>query len=254
MRPSQLLALAASVAIVISITTCGGRGPTAPETAGKHGPLTPQGPSATPPNLAPSADAGQDVTVECASHAGSTLTLDGSRSSDSDGRIVLSEWFEEGRLIATGATPTVTLGLGAHPIILRVTDDHGGTNDDLVVVTVRDTRAPEIVMTVDPATLWPPNHTMRLVSRGIAAVDVCDAAPSLDVSVASNEPVNGLGDGDTAPDWLVERNADGTVNASVRAERSGLGAGRLYTIAVAATDHSGNAATRSGTVTVPHNQ
>jgi hypothetical protein len=81
--------------------------------------------------------------------------------------------------------------------------------------------------------------------------DVCDAAPTWKiVGVASNEPVNGLGDGDTAPDWLIT----GDHSLKVRAERSGKGSGRVYTITIQATDASGNAATATVAVTVPHDQ
>jgi len=37
----------------------------------------------------------------------------------------------------------------------------------------------------------------------------------------------------------------------VRAERSGLGSGRVYTITVRCTDASGNASVSTGSVTVP---
>jgi hypothetical protein len=259
MRRFSVLTVVALVALLIATTTCRDGGTTAPSVTSYHGPslhgpLFPQGPSATPPNVAPSASAGEDATLECASHDGSTLALDGSRSADSDGHIVAFEWFENGKLVATGATPSLTLPLGVHSLILRVTDDKGGTNDDLVVVTVRDTQAPQVLMTVSPTTLWPPNHTMRLVAQNVGAVDVCDATPALSVVITSNEPINGLGDGDTSPDWSVETNGDATMSAWVRAERSGLGTGRVYTIAASATDHSGNSASRSATVAVPHNQ
>src|SRR5687767_9373838 len=104
MRYSHLFGLVAASAMLISATGCDG-----PTDTGRLGPTSLQGPSAIPPNLAPIAVAGQDVTLECVSHAGSTVTLDGSRSSDSDGRVTLLEWFEAGRLIGTGAAPTVTL-------------------------------------------------------------------------------------------------------------------------------------------------
>ena len=242
-----------SVVIALALVGCGDELTTESE-ASPPGPTTPQGPSAVPPNAAPFAAAGIDQVVECATHAGTSVTLTSAGSSDSDGQIVLYEWFEEGRLIATGPTPSVGLTLGTHTIILRVRDDDGGTNDDLVAISVEDTRAPTLVMNVTPTTLWPPNHTMHLVARGVSASDVCDPKPALLATVTSNEAANGLGDGDTAPDWSVQQDAAGLVDVWVRAERSGLGNGRVYTLSASATDGSGNGTSSSGVVRVPHNQ
>ncbi|OGG45999.1 MAG: hypothetical protein A3F84_23910 [Candidatus Handelsmanbacteria bacterium RIFCSPLOWO2_12_FULL_64_10] len=95
---------------------------------------------------------------------------------------------------------------------------------------------------------------MVLVAKGISVTDNSDPAPSLDVTVTSNEPDNGLGDGDTALDWEVKKNQDGTFDVWVRAERSGKGSGRIYTITATTRDASGNEAMSSATVTVGHDQ
>ena len=253
MRASARRGVRRGFLIVLGLLACG-KDPTKPRDDSLSGPTAPQGPQATPPNVAPTARAGADQTVECATHAGSSVTLTSAGSSDSDGQIALYEWFENGRLIATGPTPTLTLALGTHTILLRVKDDDGGTNDDLVVVTIADTRPPTIAMQISPTTLWPPNHTMHLVSRGVSASDVCDAAPRLVVTVESDEAENGLGDGDTAPDWSVQQTSSFVFDVSVRAERSGREDGRVYTIRASATDGSHNGASSVGTVRVPHNQ
>jgi PKD domain len=253
MRSSAIHRIISGFLIVVGLLACGDN-PTRPLDDPLAGPTTPQGPQASPPNIAPSASAGADQTVECASHAGSSVSLTSAGSSDSDGQIAAYEWFENGHLIATGPTPTITLARGAHTILLRVKDDDGGTNDDVVLVTVADTRPPTIALSISPTTLWPPNHTMHLVSRGVSASDVCDAAPALLVTVASDEAENGLGDGDTAPDWSVQQTSPHVFDVSVRAERSGREDGRVYTIRAVATDASGNGASSAGTVSVPHNQ
>jgi hypothetical protein len=208
-------------------------------------------------NRPPNANAGADQNnVECTSHHGAVVRLDGSGSSDPDGPgdIDTYQWYENGTLIATGVQADVTLGLGSHTITLRVTDKHGAFDEDDVVITVRDTRAPEINMVVSPTELWPPNHEMVKVASGISASDICDMSPSLVVTVTSNEPENGLGDGDTAPDWEIVRNADGTFDVWVRAERGGPGDGRVYTITATSTDASGNTSTTTATVTVQHDK
>ena len=254
MRPSSFAGLL-SVALLAALPLgCGDKSPTAPDDQ-TDGPTSPQGPQATPPNVAPIAVAGPDQAAECLSHVGSAITLSSAGSADSDGQIVLYEWFENGKRIATGPSATVTLAFGVHTILLRTTDDDGGTNDDVLVVDIRDTQAPTVTMVLSPTSLWPPNHTMHVVARGVSASDVCDPSPVLRFAITSDEPDNGLGDGDTAPDWAVQSAGASIADVLVRAERSGLGDGRVYTINATAADRAGNnASTVAGTVTVPHNQ
>jgi PKD domain len=249
-RPS-IRSFANGFVVMLALTACDIKDPT--KVSGPPGPTTPQGPQAAPPNVAPVAVAGADQVAECASHTGTAVVLTGSGSSDSDGQLATYEWFEDGWPIATGPTPTVTLALGTHTILLRVRDDDGGMNDDVVIVEIRDTAPPVIALSVTPTTLWPPNHTMHVVARGVSASDVCDPTPTVRITVSSDEPENGLGDGDTAPDWSVLQNGS-AFDVSVRAERSGGGDGRVYTLGAVVTDRSGNSAAASGTVSVPHNQ
>lgn len=114
-----------------------------------------------------------------------------------------------------------------------------------------DVVAPSISsVSADPSVLWPPNHKMVPVSLSVAASDNCSAVTTQIIGVTSNEPVNGLGDGNTAPDWEIT----GPLTLMVRSERSGLGTGRVYTITVQSTDAAGNSSTAATTVSVPHDQ
>jgi hypothetical protein len=72
------------------------------------------------------------------------------------------------------------------------------------------------------------------------------------LSITSDEPDNGLGDGDTAGD--IQGATLGTADTSfaLRAERSGAGSGRVYTVVYRATDGSGNSSLATARVTVPH--
>lgn len=81
------------------------------------------------------------------------------------------------------------------------------------------------------------------------ASDTCDPSPTVSCAATSNEPDNGLGDGDKPNDvqWI-----DGVLY--LRAERSGLGTGRVYTVTCVSKDASGSASSATTTVTVPHNQ
>jgi len=69
-------------------------------------------------------------------------------------------------------------------------------------------------------------------------------------SIQQDEPVNGLGDGDTSPDGF----GVGTSVALVRAERSGLENGRIYIIGFKATNEAGASCSGSVTVGVPHDK
>ncbi len=205
-------------------------------------------------NKPPVAGAGADRTVECTGHPSTPVTLDGSGSSDPDGDPLTYSWSLGGMEIATGQTPTVDLALGSHTVTLTVTDPDGESDSDEVVIDIVDTTPPQIAYTVETSTLWPVNHRMVLAVSGISASDICDPNPSVTVDIVSNEAVNGRGDGNTAPDWEVAENGDGTFDVYLRAERSGRGNGRIYTVSMTAVDASGNLKVATVEVAIPHNQ
>ena len=101
-----------------------------------------------------------------------------------------------------------------------------------------------------PSVLWPANHKMVPVTITVVASDNTGVTSCQITSVTSSEPDNGLGDGDTAGDIQIT----GDLTVSLRAERSGKGNGRTYTITVECKDAAGNASTSTTTVTVPRDQ
>jgi hypothetical protein len=114
-----------------------------------------------------------------------------------------------------------------------------------------DTEPPVIAdFSSNPESLWPPNHKMIPVAINYSATDNCCGTITNVLQVWSNEPVNGLGDGDMAPDWIITDDH----NLLLRAERSGKGTGRVYTINIVSTDASGNSSSQLITVAVPHDQ
>ena len=200
-------------------------------------------------NHSPSASAGPDQTVERTSATGAAVTLDGSGSSDPDGDALTYAWtWSSGS--ASGVAPTVTLSMGLTTITLTVSDGEASSTD-AVDINVVDTTAPIInSITATPNVLRPPNHKMKPVMLNVSASDNSGSKPICKISsVSSNEPVNGLGDGDTAPDWLIT----GDLTLNLRAERSGMGSGRIYTITTTCTDISNNSSTKTVSVSVPHN-
>jgi hypothetical protein len=124
------------------------------------------------------------------------------------------------------------------------------SDHDAVVVGLDscDEIAPTLEVSVTPDVLWPPNHKYVDVEATIAADDDFDASPEVTlVSVTSNEPDDGQGDGNTVDDAVIVD--DDTF--SVRAERDGGGSGRVYTATFRAQDACGNATTATATVRVP---
>jgi uncharacterized repeat protein (TIGR01451 family) len=102
---------------------------------------------------------------------------------------------------------------------------------------------------VSASSLWPPNHTMRDITVNYTVTDNC-GVPTLSLSVASNEPINGTGDGNTEPDWIVLD----AHHVRLRAERDGAGTGRIYRITITATDSGGGSSSQQVQVLVPKSQ
>ncbi|HMN44567.1 MAG TPA: autotransporter domain-containing protein [Povalibacter sp.] len=92
-------------------------------------------------NAGPVANAGGDRTVaDTDGQPGENVTLDGSASTDSDGRITAYEWFRDTgdgeQSLGTGATLSTPLPDGANAIRLQVTDDGGAVSSTSIIVTV----------------------------------------------------------------------------------------------------------------------
>jgi hypothetical protein len=115
-----------------------------------------------------------------------------------------------------------------------------------------DTDPPTITnVSASPNQLWPPNHKMWNVRVNYTATDACGPV-ECSLSVSSDEPINGIGDGNTSPDWVVVN--DHLVQ--LRAERQGPRNGRVYTIRITCADAATppNIAREAVTVRVAHDQ
>ncbi len=196
----------------------------------------------TPPTFTDPADITIYKDVNCEHNASVGVTGDVTDEDDNC----------DNTLNATYSDVTVPGSCIGEEIITRtwtLTDDCGNSLSKNQVITVRDTTRPVISnISPNPAVLWPPNHKMRDVTINYTAVDNCSPVTNV-LTVTSNEPVNGTGDGDTAPDWAVLDDH----HIRLRAERAGNGNGRIYTITITSTDDCGNVAVSATTVLVPHN-
>ena len=213
-------------------------------------------------NQPPTANAGGNQTVECTSPAGASITLDGSGSTDPDGstgegNIAFYVWRSGSRFgpevdpsSAINKLIKVDLAVGAsQTYFLKVIDAYGQVSEASSRVNVVDTTPPVISsVTATPSVLWAPNHKFVPVTVSATATDLCGPA-SCRIAAVREDPTNGPGDGNTAPDWQIVA-AD---RVNLRAERAGNLGNRVYTVTVECTDPSGNRATKATTVTVPHN-
>ena len=120
-------------------------------------------------------------------------------------------------------------------------------------VSIQVSNPPPVIagLTVSPTVLWPPNHQMVKVTLPYTITDNCDANIVPAITVTSNQPTNGVGDGNTSTDWQVAADLH---HVLVRAERSGaIAADRVYTITLTATDSAGSSTKGAVIVTVAHN-
>ncbi|HEX6099062.1 MAG TPA: HYR domain-containing protein [Thermoanaerobaculia bacterium] len=177
------------------------------------------------------------LEVEATSPAGADVTYTVTATDAVDGPRTVDCAPASGTFFAFGTTT----------VFCTTVDTRGNSSDGSFDVVVQDTTGPTItVATANPSLLWPPNHRMVPVALTVQATDAVDPTPSIHiVSVSSNQPVNGTGDGDTGPDWVITS----PLTVELRAERSG-NSERIYTITVAATDLYGNVSTADVTVRV----
>jgi len=208
-------------------------------------------------NHRPIANAGSDQTRD----EGSLVTLNGTGSSDPDGDGLNYTWTQtSGPLVALSGANTAnpsftapTVGPGGATLGFRlvVDDGLGGVSDpDEVKITVQNINDPPACNLAQPSlsTLWPPNH--KLVAVGINNVsDPNNDQVAISITgITQDEPVNGLGDGDTSPDAVLQGD-----KVLLRVERAENGNGRVYRVSFSANDGQGGVCGGSVNVSVPKN-
>ena len=203
----------------------------------------------------------EDLVLECTSIRGATGVVSVTVQ-DIDGDALYVLWgingdFARTNFIASGGTTNpITLSLtnvfgdGTNEVTVGVTDD--GTNIVMCssTVVVQDTTPPMIRSIVaTPNILWPPNHKLRPIRVVVRASDACGPVSWRITDITSNE-AEGLGDGNTSPDWVI----CGPHKTLLRAERSGQGTGRVYTLNIEVSDESQNTINSTVQVVVPHDR
>jgi hypothetical protein len=106
---------------------------------------------------------------------------------------------------------------------------------------------------LDITTLWPPNHKLRTITAsGATDPDIGGGVTLVIDGITQDEPVNGRGDGNTAPDaFLTDPVSE---QALIRRERAGPRDGRVYRVHFTATDIFGATCEGTATVGVPHDR
>jgi hypothetical protein len=148
-----------------------------------------------------------------------------------------------GQAYVTGIT-----GLGSSfPVTAGSLQTTSGGGNDAFVAKISNIPPTCNAAQANPAALWSPNH--QFVPIAITGVtDPSGLAVTITVTgVTQDEPVNAKGDGNTSPDAVIQAGA-----ASVRAERSGNGNGRVYQLSFKADNGQGGICTGAVKVSVPH--
>jgi len=217
-------------------------------------------------NNPPIADAGPDQTVnEETNLVATVVTLDGSASSDPDGDVFTYAWTAPpGTTLSCTTCAQPTFDAPAVSVLtpltfsLIVTDTDpvnpkSSVADEVTINITNSNLPPQCELgSADPDALWPPNHKMKAVAI-IGVTDPMNDSVTLEInSITQDEAINGLGDGDSAPDASI---VSGNMfdSALIRAERSGNEDGRVYTINFTADDGF-ESCTGSVTVGVPHSR
>jgi hypothetical protein len=195
------------------------------------------GGSCAPPNHPPVAKA-HDVTVSANNLCQANASIDN------------GSFDPDGNPLTISQSPAGPYALGATPVLLTVMDPSGATSQASANVKVVDGTPPSVTgVAVSQTSLWPPDHRMVDMTVTYNTSDNCSAAGCV-LTVSSNQPVNGTGDGNTSPDWQVID----AHHIRLRAERAGTGGDRIYTITVTCTDAAGNSTVKQATVVVPKHQ
>lgn len=188
-----------------------------------------------------------DITVECTENCGI-------QSSD----FQLDPFFA-GVSATDGCDPIPVIvdnapsffNIGITVVTFTATDYCSNSSSCTATVTVVDTIPPEMEVTLNRYELWPPNHKLVEIDATVTVTDVCDPDASFVLtSITSNEPDDGLGDGDAENDIQGADFGTADTNFKLRAERSGNGEGRIYTIVYTAFDACNTNPNNTTTVTV----
>ena len=195
----------------------------------------------------------------------------GGQVSDFDGDQLNYKWRDGETILFSGVIQSILggdpvdlpehvisdLGLGTHMVTLQVDDGVNAPKFSELIIEVNDTTQPTLTLDPDKTILWPPDHQMVDINIEVNASDNSGLPVELiTTTISCNEVLDGLGDGETIPDWTepIFDPVNGLIKFELRAERAGNSNGRIYTITTTATDASGNSSQVPVEIVVPHDK
>lgn len=130
--------------------------------------------------------------------------------------------------------------------------DVAGNVEAAQTLTVRIDKTRPVISGMPPScSLWPPNHQLVTVATVTAADSLSGiAANSLQVQGTSSEGANDP----HSPDVVVTPDGSGGFVVQLRAERTGNGGDRVYSLTASVADRAGNTATATASCIVPHDK
>lgn len=158
---------------------------------------------------APVAVTGGDQKVFAWIDGLTVVTLDGTRSYDSDNDTLEYFWFEGSTLIATGPEPNVVLAVGVHVIDLVVNDGMKDSESASCVVTV----LPAIQMQTQPGTVAKSKLPLDILVKMVLP----EGSEPFDLTVPMTLGPWGI---EAYDQFLVARGTKSTVYARFRLDRS----------------------------------
>ncbi|WHY77212.1 PKD domain-containing protein [Neobacillus sp. WH10] len=177
-----------------------------------------------------------------------TATDEGSGAWKTEYRIDDGDW-------SLYTTPIQLTEEGSHIVEYRSIDKAGNVEDLKSLQVNIDKTAPELTIKLSDNTLWPPNHKMVTVKVIPEVMDTGSGVQNISLtSITCNESDDETGDGQTTDDIQNAEYGTADFEFDLRAERSGKGTGRIYTITYTITDMAGNSRIVSTTLAVGHDQ
>jgi len=178
-----------------------------------------------------------------------TVTL---KATDPDDPVAATYYSVDGGPKQTYSAPFSIPGDGIHQLSFYSVDEAGNQEKPHHLKIKIDATPPTITVAANPATLWPPNGEMVIVS---ISGSITDATSGVDASSVSFRVTDEYGS--IQPTGPVTLGTGGNYIFTVSLEASRRGTdldGRLYTVTVSAEDNAGNTGSASSSVIVPHDQ